>query len=248
MAKAVGFLAVFLALASALGAASAAPEAKVAATPAAEIERIVRERLAAAARGDKDAWRRHIAADCVWTGPGLAVGSTADAAVEISANRTLAPRAAELRDFEVRVFGPDAAVATYVSIQPPAEPGGAAKRYRKTDTYLRREGNWQLIAANEVFVPTRAAVATPPERLDAYGGRYRLDDAHVVRVWREGGRLLSQQDGEAAPTEFHPSGEDTFFTDGEPGEWVFGRKEGGAVDRLVFRMEGGTDVVLLKVD
>ena len=50
MARAIGLLTVFLALASASGAASAAPEAKVAAAPAAEIERIVRERLAAAAR------------------------------------------------------------------------------------------------------------------------------------------------------------------------------------------------------
>jgi ketosteroid isomerase-like protein len=213
------------------------------AAPEAEIEGLIRERLEAASRGDAGTWRRHVADDCLWTGPGLVVGTTAEAQAEISANAALPKKALALTDFRARAFG-DVVVATYVSNEPPVAGAPVAKRFRKTDTYQRRGGSWMLIAANEVFVPTRVAAAARPGTYDDYLARYELDASHVVRVWREGDRLLSQGTGEERPTEMLPAGGDTYFTDGEPGDWIFGRAADGRVDRLIFRMEGGEDVVL----
>lgn len=240
-------IAVGLTLAAGGGATEGRPsEPAVATRPQAEVERIVRERLQAAVRGDRSAWRRHISADCVWTGPGLAVGTTADAELEITGNAALPTNIYEVKDFETHMFG-KVAVATYVSVERQPDGIGTAKRFRKTDTYLRRGGAWQLISAAEVFVPSRPVLPVDPQVYDSYLGQYSLDASHVVKVWREGDRLLSQEAGEQNASEFLPAGNDSFFLDGEPGDWIFGRTEDGRVNRLIFRLSGA-DVVLRKIN
>jgi len=230
------------ALCTTMAAALAAPAA---APVAPEIESIVRERIAAASRGDRAAWRRNVADDAVWVGPGLANAGTAAAELAITANASLPKQAVEIRDFEVHEFG-EAALATYVLLGG-TEGDTATKRFRKADTYVRREGRWQLVSAVEILVPTQAAAQADAGTYDALAGQYRLDVTHVVRVWRDGDRLLSQADGEERPTELLPAARDIFFVDGDPGEYRFGRDASGTVDRLEFRMPGSADVVLVRV-
>jgi ketosteroid isomerase-like protein len=212
-----------------------------------DIESIVRDRIAAAARGDKSAWRKHIADDCVWTGPGHVNATTADAEIAITANASLPQQAAEIRDFEVHEFG-DTVLASYVFTTAAAADGGASKRFRKTDTYVRRDGDWRLISAVEIFALPQAVAEVDPSTFDAYAGRHRLDATHIVRVWRDGSKLLSQADGEAKATELLPSARDSFFVDGDIGEYVFGRGHDGVVDRMLFRMDGSPDITLQRID
>lgn len=207
---------------------------------AADVEAIVRERIAAAARGDKVAWRRHIADDAVWTGPGLENATTADAELAITANASLPKQASTIRDFEVHEFG-DTAVATYVFESVPS------KRFRKTDTYVRRDGDWTLVLSVEIFAPAQAVAQVDPATFDAFLGSYQLDPAHVVHVWRDGDKLMSQAEGEPKATELLPSAADTFIVDGDLGEYVFARGEDGRVDRMLFRMSGSADIVLKRV-
>lgn len=217
------------------------------AKPEAEIERIARERLQAAAKGDKATWRRHISTNCLWTGPGLVIGTTADAENEITANAALPAKNLEVRDFETRTFGDDVVIATYVSVERTPDGTGVAKRFRKTDTYHRSAGDWQLISAMEVFVASRPVVAVDSKVYDSYVGEYELDANHVVKVWREGDKLLSQSTGEPKPTEFLAADRDIFFIDGENGDWIFGRADDNRVDRLIFRLGGSSDVVLRRI-
>lgn len=215
--------------------------AAVPAPHAAEVEALVRERIAAAQRGDKVAWRKHIADDAVWTGPGLENATTADAELAITANASLPKQASTIRDFEVHEFG-DTAVASYVF-----ESGGASKRFRKTDTYVRRDGSWTLVLSVEIFVPAQAVAQVDPATYDAFAGSFQLDPAHVVHVWRDGSKLMSQADGELKPTELLPSATDTFIVDGDLGEYVFARGPDGRVDRMLFRMSGSADIVMTRV-
>jgi hypothetical protein len=207
---------------------------------AADIEAIVRERIAAATRGDKLAWRKHIADDAVWTGPGLENATTAIAEAAITANASLPKQASTIRDFEIHEFG-DAAVATYVF------ESGPSKRFRKTDTYVRRDGDWTLILSVEIFAPSQAVLEVDPATYDAFLGSYQLDPAHVVRVWRDGTKLMSQADGEPKATELLPSATDTFIVDGDLGQYVFARDADGRVNRMLFRMAGSADIVLNRV-
>jgi ketosteroid isomerase-like protein len=210
---------------------------------AADIEALVRERIAAAARGDKAVWRTHIDDRAVWTGPGLANATTADAELAIAANASLPKQPSEIRDFEVHDFG-DTAIASYVNQGGAPPPGEAAKRFRKTDTYVRRDGEWRLVLSVEIFVPAQVLAQADPATFDALAGSYALDATHVVRVWRDGSKLMSQADGEAKATELLFSATDTFVVDGDPGEYVFARGNDGRVDRLLFRMAGSPDIVM----
>ncbi len=212
------------------------------ASTASDIEAIVRARIAAAERGDRTAWRRHIAADAVWTGPGLANATTADAELAITANASLPKQSSEIREFEVHEFG-DTALATYVLLSG-LDRGAATKRYRKSDTYVRGNGGWMLVSAVEILVPIQARARVDPDSYDELVGDYRLDATHLVRVWRDDDRLLSQAEGERIPTELLPAARDAFFVDGDPGEYRFGRGHNGVVDRLIFRIQGSPDVVL----
>jgi hypothetical protein len=77
-----------------------------------QVEALVRERLAASWRADRTTWRRHISDACVWVGPGLLVGTTADAESEqVGSKEKL-----ELKDFQVRNFGPELVIATYLAV------------------------------------------------------------------------------------------------------------------------------------
>lgn len=233
------------------GAAAGAPAREPAATlkARAEVETIVRARLAAAARGDRAAWRRHISDGCVWTGPGLVVGTTADAEREIAANPSLPPTSSEIQGFETHLFD-NVAIATYVVTYMPAAGAATAevKRFRKTDTYLGGRRGWTLIAAQEIFVPGRAAASPADSRaFDAYVGSYQLDAENVVRVWRVGDKLLSQGKGEETPTELLPAGGDEFFVDGEIGGYLFGRGADGKVERMIYRLAGSPDIVLRRL-
>lgn len=83
--------------------------------------------------GDKQAWKRHIAEDCIWVGNGMAVmdkkpveGMQVDTGARV-----------EIEDLAVRDYG-EVAVLTYITVEH-IQQGGEIKtqRYRKADTYAR---------------------------------------------------------------------------------------------------------------
>ena len=208
------------------------------------MERIVRERLTAAQKGDAALWKSHISSQCVWTGPGLDLVDTKDVEREIEASTALPPRPAdEVRDFIVKLFG-DAAIATYISIERRAD-GKIAKQFRKTDTYLNQKNGWELVCAVESYVAPREIVKVDPQVYDKYAGQYELDPKHTVKIWRDGTKLLSQAPDENEFTELFPVGQDTFFVDSQPGDYIFQRDQDGKVTQLIFRM-GGSDLVARK--
>lgn len=198
------------------------------------VEALIRERLAASWRADKATWRRHISDDCVWVGPGLLVGTTADAEAEqVGSKEKL-----ELKDFQTHAFGPDLVIATYLSVAT-AEKDGAVnmRRWRKSDTYRRAGGDWQMIHAVEVAIPSRAIAKVDAKIYDEYVGTYALKPGVELRVWRDGDRLMMQATGQASG-QTYPAGNDVFFDDGEPGEYLFARDDKGKVIAVIYRNEG----------
>jgi ketosteroid isomerase-like protein len=199
----------------------------------ARVEQLVRERLAASARGDKATWRQHIADDCLWVGPGLLVGSTADAESEqigTSEVRTF-------KDFQTRAFG-EVAIATYLMIARGEQNGATTlRRWRKSDTYRRVGQDWKMIQAVEIIVPTRGIAKIDPRVLNDYVGTYRLKAGVELKVWREGDKLMMQATGQASG-EALAAGNDVFFDDGEPGDYRFVRDGARKVIAVVYSNEG----------
>jgi hypothetical protein len=185
---------------------------------------LVKERNAAAT------WAKHIGEDCVWIGGNLDVATRAN----VSGMQIDTGKRVEIADFVVHDYG-DAAVLTYLLVEHHPQAGGEVTvRLRKLDTYLSRDGRWQLVANAEVVgKPDRQAVRVDAAALDRLAGTYEtLLDGKPVRtkIWREGTRLFAQTQGQEKG-ELLPLSPTLFFDASEP-------QEGGPENVFVLGADG----------
>lgn len=152
----------------------------------------------------------------------------------------------DLSEFKVQQYE-DVAIVTYLQSDNVRRTGEVGKtNYRYLDTYIKREGSWQLIAASETFVPpspVRANVAN--EILSSYVGIYQFSSTSMFAITLERGKLMGQVTNQEKG-ELIPENETTFFSVGDSGRYIFGRNDKGVVDRLIYRTRGG-DMILKKV-
>lgn len=206
---------------------------------------VVRERLAAALRGDTATWHRFVADDAVWTGPALALATTRDVLVSIAANRQLQSGEQSLDALTVFVKG-DIAHASYVQVVESAN-GAAFKRFRKTDTYQRSGNGWLLVAAAEIAIADRVHVSVSAAQVGALAGSYMLGETDTLVIAPVGRDRLLLTGGGATPDTLLPENDSVFFQDGDRGSWVFERGRDGVIARLLYRASGQDDVVLRRV-
>ena len=179
---------------------------------------------------DPRSWGEHVGADCVWVGRGLRVATRAEVqGMQIDTGKTV-----EIRDFVARDYG-SVAVLTYVVVERQPQGGTTLTSYlRKMDTYLSKDGRWQLVANAEVVgKPDRKAVALDPATYDRYAGTYEATfngRPLRTRFWRDGKRFMGQTEGQEAG-ELFPLGATTFFEAAQP-------EEGGPVDEFVVDAAG----------
>ena len=119
-------------------------------------------------------------------------------------------------------------------------------RYHETDTWMLRDGRWQ-IAAGQVLRyyedPAEGKVAAA--RLDDYVGAYELAAGVTLTVSREGDQLYAKR-GDRKPQLLKPEVADLFFRPGVEGRYLFRRNDAGKVTALVDR-RNNEDVVWKKV-
>jgi hypothetical protein len=118
-------------------------------------------------------------------------------------------------------------------------------RYHETDTWMRREGQWQIVAAQvlryyEDPKPGKADIRKFP----SYLGVYELATGRTITVTAENDRLYSQRAGRARE-ELVPEASDIFFRKGVEGRTLFGYDENGKVATLIDR-RNNEDIVWRK--
>jgi len=119
-------------------------------------------------------------------------------------------------------------------------------RYHETDTWLLRNGEWQIVAAQVL----RYYEDPAPGRLDLrraadYVGTYELAPGKTLVVSLEDGNVFSQRAGKTKDA-LIPESADIFFRKGVEGRQVFRRDESGHVDALIDR-RNNEDVVWRKI-
>jgi hypothetical protein len=198
-----------------------------------DIEARIRARLDAAARGSAEEWAAFVADDCI-------CGLETKAAIR-KAIATRPPGVrnwyGDIADFSVRMLV-DAAVVRY-RLAEHTEVGGQRTSIEvwRTETYVRRAGDWLLVAgADTVIPPEPTAVKVDPRLFDEYVGKYQYTPGSVDTVTREGDRFFVQPSGEPR-VELFAENESTYFAKGEPWRVVFVRGPGGAVTSLIFRQQ-----------
>jgi CubicO group peptidase (beta-lactamase class C family) len=89
-------------------------------------------------------------------------------------------------------------------------------------------------------VPPRVrkkAIRLSAEQLDRYSGNYQLAPNFVMKVWREGERMMTQATGQSS-IEIFASAEDRFFPAAVEAELVFERGSDGRVTGLTLHQNG----------
>jgi Domain of unknown function (DUF4440)/Domain of unknown function (DUF3471) len=108
-------------------------------------------------------------------------------------------------------------------------------RYRTTDTWLRRNGVWQIVAEQAMRYYEDPALGRPEiTKYSDYIGVYELEPGKTIEVTRDGDALFSQRNGRAKESLLQEAG-DLFFRKDVEGRRLFRRDAGGKVDALIDR-------------
>jgi hypothetical protein len=118
-------------------------------------------------------------------------------------------------------------------------------RYHSTDTWVRRNGQWQIVAQQVLRYYEDPAPGKPDIKKYAdYQGTYELVPGTTMTVESEGADLFSQRTGRAKEL-LLPEAPDIFFRKGVEGRRLFRRDEKNRVDALIDR-RNNEDVVWKK--
>jgi Domain of unknown function (DUF3471)/Domain of unknown function (DUF4440) len=108
-------------------------------------------------------------------------------------------------------------------------------RYHGTDTWIRRSGEWQIVASQMLrYYEDPAAGAADPRNFAGYAGTYELTPGTTIRVFSEGTNLYAQR-GDRPRDLLLPEAPDIFFRKGVEGRRLFRRDGQGRVDALIDR-------------
>jgi len=108
-------------------------------------------------------------------------------------------------------------------------------RYHATDTWVRRNGEWQIVAGQMLRYYEDPAQGRPnPAAYREYAGSYELSDGITRVVSANRQELTVERSGRATET-LIPEAADIFFRKGIEGRILFRRDAAGKVDALVDR-------------
>ena len=120
-------------------------------------------------------------------------------------------------------------------------------RYHSVDTWLYREGKWQIAASQTMrYYEDPAAGYTDAAQLDDFTGVYELTAGNRRTVTRLGNEIFVQR-GTGAKTKLLVESGDLFFRTGVEGRILFHRNASGKVDALYDR-RNNEDVVWRKLN
>ena len=154
---------------------------------------------------------------------------------------------------EIKIVRPDSriigntAVLSYDSDETEVIFGqNLTARYHSTDTWMYRNGLWQIIASQVLRYYEDPAIGdSDPKKLDLYVGTYELAPGVTMTVTKEGNNLFAERAGRKREQLF-PETDGLFFRKGVEGRRLFHIGPGGKVDILIDR-RNNEDVVWKKI-
>jgi hypothetical protein len=119
-------------------------------------------------------------------------------------------------------------------------------RYHATDTWMLRNGNWQIVAGQVLrYYQDPAAGIANPRKFPDYGGSYELTAGKTLTVFTKGGQLYAQRK-DREPEQLLTESGDVYFRKGVEGRTLFRRAASGRVEDLVDR-RNNEDIVWRKL-
>ena len=195
--------------------------------------------------GNQEPWKKYFADDCTFSDE---KGRTFDKA-RLVADIAPLPKGysgtIKIENVISRIVG-DTAVLSYDANETETIFGQELHaRYRITDTWVQRNGQWQILASQaHRYYEDPAAGQIDERRFRDYVGRYELAPGQVRTITAFDGNLFNERNGKKEEL-LRESG-DLFFRKGVEGRMLFRYDASGQVDALVDR-RNNEDVVWKKV-
>ena len=234
----------FLALLIIFCAVAAAADKDVAITEN-ELIRRTQELYDAVVPGNQAPWKQYFAADCIFSDE---KGRTMDK-TRLIADITPLPTGysgtIKLERVQSRIYD-NVAILSYDANETEAIFGqNLSARYHVTDTWLRRDGNWQIIAsqAHRYYEDPAVGKADSRKFID-FVGVYELAPGQTRTVVADGDSLFLERNGKK--DQLLPETSELFFRKGIEGRILFRYDKNGKVDALIDR-RNNEDVVWPKV-
>ena len=203
------------------------------------LRRLEDEWLGCYLRGDKATFDRIVGDDFTGTDESAKVRNKLQERELIQAPPSSIKASLTNEDIQVRTYGDTAIVNGRIVYK--AQPSGQAEisfQSRFTDTFLKRQGRWQVIARHYSRLPhERMVVKLDPKTYDAYVGQYELAPGFFLSVTREGYKLITQATGQPK-FELLPESEIGFFIKDISALFIFMRDEKGKVNQLITIQDG----------
>src|SRR5262252_9197481 len=199
-----------------------------------ELVRRTQELYDSLVSGDQGPWKKHFADDCIFADE---KGRFFDKPKLIADVKPLPPGYSgtiKIQNPQSRIIG-NTAVLSYDADETETIFGQNLKaRYHITDTWLQRNGNWQIIASQaHRYYEDPAAGKTDPKKFADFIGEYELAPGQTRSVTNEGNRLFVER--KSKKEQLLPETSDLFFRKGVEGRILFHYAANGKVDSLIDR-------------
>lgn len=211
-----------------------------------ELLRRTQELFDSVATGDQTPWKKYFAEDCMYFDEKGRNMNKAALVADVTPLPVGYSGSIKIGKAQSHIEG-DVAILSYDTDEKETIYGqGMTARYHATDTWMRRNGQWQIVASQvlryyEDPAPGRDDVA----RFAEYVGTYELAPANTLTI-STGGKLLYRQRGDRPRDLLIPEATDIFFRKGVEGRLLFRRADNGKVDALIDR-RNNEDVVWKKI-
>jgi len=216
-----------------------------------ELVRRTQELYDAIVPGNQAPWKKYFADDCIFSDE---KGRTLDKA-KLIADITPMPAgysgAIKIADVQSRIIG-DTAVLSYDLSETETIFGQELHaRYHTTDTWLQRNGRWQIIASQAHRYYEDPAVGKADSRkFTDYIGTYELAPGQTRSVTAESEKLFVERKGKKdqlnKKEQLFPETSDLFFRKGVEGRILFRYAATGKVDALIDR-RNNEDIIWHKI-
>jgi len=209
-----------------------------------ELVRRTQELYDAVAAGNQAPWKQYFADDCIFSDEKGRTMDKSKLVADITPLPTGYSGVIKLEHVQSRIYD-DVAVLSYDANETETIFGQKlSARYHITDTWLRRDGNWQIVASQaHRYYEDPAVGNADPKKFAEFIGTYELASGQTRTVISEGNSLFVERNGKK--DQLLPEASDLFFRKGTEGRILFRYDEDGKVDALIDR-RNNEDVVWRK--
>jgi ketosteroid isomerase-like protein len=211
-----------------------------------ELVRRTKELVSAVAGGDQTPWKKYFADDCMFFDEKGRNMDKKALVAEITPLPEGSSGTIRVGKAQSHIEG-DVAILSYELDETEIIFGQVEKaRYHETDTWMRRDGEWRIVAGQVLrYYEDPAAGTVDARELKGYVGKYELGPGKALTISQDGKQLFWQE-GAKPKVELIPEAGPIFFRKGVEGRTLFRRAANGKVDALIER-RNNEDVLWKKV-